>query len=98
MSSALIENGFHYAGSIARGARACQGRRQFIISPGKMACARQQGNRVLHRHRGKVPEKTVSGPKRSFGPDTVLSGDSSMQYAEDAIALAPQFVETADKR
>src|SRR5579859_413643 len=48
----------------------------------------RQGNRVLHRHRRKVPEKTVSGPKRSFGPDTVFSGDSSMPSAEDAIALA----------
>src|SRR5579859_6922263 len=46
-----------------------------------------QGNRVLQRHRRKLPEKTVSGPKRSFGPDTVFSGDSSMPSAEDAIAL-----------
>src|SRR5579859_4632271 len=51
-----------------------------------------QGNRVLRRHRRKVPEKTVSGPKRSFGPDTVFSGDSSMPSVEDAIALARGYL------
>src|SRR5579859_688957 len=57
---------------------------------GSAACpsaSSDRGNRVLHRHRRKVPEKTVSGPKLRFGPDTVFSEYSSLPSAEDAIVL-----------
>jgi len=33
-----------------------------------------QGNRVFRRWHGGIPEKTESGPKLRFGPDSVFSG------------------------
>src|SRR5579859_483771 len=50
--------------------------------------AAMQGNRVLRGEHRYIAENRVSGPKRSFGPDTLFSGKVPTITLEDAIAQA----------
>src|SRR5215831_10709284 len=54
----------------------CRGRRDTLPYP-----------RALQRHHRKVPDNRVSGPKQSFGPDTLLSGDLAMTALETIARL-----------